>query len=223
MARNLNKCSLFSGLDSTDVDRIYRDYGFESISYPAGEVFAIRGAKYSSLLVSVSGIVRAETTDRQDNTVKIERITPPSVIMPALLYAADNTLPVNLMAKTATTIVSIPKEGFTALLMNEKAVLKNFLGIVSSPNRFASDNIVYLTFKTIKGKFANYLLDLSERNSSNEFHNPLTQEQMATLFGVTRPALARAIGELAAEGTIYVRGKRIRILFTEKLRQYARN
>ncbi|MCC8018786.1 MAG: Crp/Fnr family transcriptional regulator [Rikenellaceae bacterium] len=223
MARNLYKCSLFSGMDNTNIDRIYRHYGFQSTSYPAGEVFAIKGARYSSLLILVSGIVRAETTDRQENTVKIERITPPSVIMPVLLYAADNTLPVNLMAKTPTTIVSVTKEKFTALLTDEKAVLENFLSIVSSPNRFASDNIVYLTFKTIKGKFANYLLDLASRNGSNDFHNPLTQEQMAELFGVTRPALARAIGELAAEGTIYVRGKRVEILFTEKLRQYARN
>lgn len=223
MVKNLTKCSLFDGIDSKDMDRIYSEYGFGSISYPAGEVFAIRGARYNALMISTSGTVRAETTDRQENTVKIERITSPAVITPALLYAENNVLQVNLTARTAVTIVTIEKENFTTLLTDEKTILENFLRMVSSPNRFASDNIVYLTFKTIKGKFANYLLDLSDRNSSHEFTNPLTQEQMAEVFSVTRPALARAIGELAAEGTIYVRGKRIEIRFIEKLRQYARS
>lgn len=220
--KKLARCSLFSGLDVSRIEGIYKRYGFRTVTYPAGEVFAIKGAKYTHLMIAVSGMVRAETTDRQDNTVKIERIISPTVITPALLYADQNTLQVNLTARSAVTVVTVSRDDFTALLMDEKSVLENFLSMVSSPNRFASDNVVYLTYKTIKGKFANYLLDLAAKSSSHEFSNPCTQQQMAEMFGVTRPALARAIGELASEGTIYVRGKEIRILFIEKLRQYAR-
>ena len=83
--------------------------------------------------------------------------------------------------------------------------------------------MVYRTYKTMKGKFANYLLNLMEEQEGCELNNALTQREMADMFGVTRPALARAIGEMAAEGSIYVQGKRITVLFPEKLKQYAKN
>ncbi|MCD7970918.1 MAG: Crp/Fnr family transcriptional regulator [Alistipes sp.] len=223
MEKGLLKCSLFAGIDSLRLAAIFNGYGFRSLSYPAGEIFAIKGAKYSSLMIAVKGNVRAETTDRQDNTLKIERISAPAVITPSLLYSENNVLPFNLMARTPATVVHIPRENFTDLLAAERQVLENFLSMISSPNRLASDNVSYLAFKTIKGKFANYLLDMADKNGSNTFVNPLTQEQMAEMFGVTRPALARAIGEMAAEGTIYVKGKRIEILFVDKLGQYAKN
>ena len=117
----------------------------------------------------------------------------------------------------------VAREDFSRMMCENMEVMTNFMRIISTPNRFISDKVVYLTYKTMKGKFANFLLDQIEENGNTTFRNPLTQREMAEMFGVTRPALARAIGELADEGTIYVKGKEISVLFTEKLRQYAKN
>ncbi|MCC8036490.1 MAG: Crp/Fnr family transcriptional regulator [Rikenellaceae bacterium] len=223
MENGLLKCSLFRGMGQKEVGKISRQYGFENVSYPTGEIFAIKGARYSALMILTRGNIRAETTDRKDSTLKIERISAPSLITPSLLYSENAALPFNLTAKSPSTVVYIPKEQFTRLLMDERQVLENFLAVVSSPSRLASDHISYFAYKTIKGKLANYLLDVAKRSGSNVFTNPATQQQMADIFGVARPSLARAISEMAAEGTIYVKGKKTEILFPDKLEQYAKN
>ncbi|MCD8072560.1 MAG: Crp/Fnr family transcriptional regulator [Alistipes sp.] len=223
MEKGLLKCSLMQGIDPDTAGKIYRLYGFRGVSYPAGEIFALKGARYSALMIATRGTIRAETTDRQDNTVKIEGITAPSIITPSLLYSENATLPFNLTAKTPCTVVYIPKEELTRMLMAEKQVLENFLSVVSSASRLASDNLSYFAFKTIKGKLANYLLDIAKKSGSNIFTNPATQQQMAEMFGVARPSIARTIGEMEAEGTIYVKGKKTEILFPDKLEQYAKS
>ena len=128
-----------------------------------------------------------------------------------------------LTARTPATILALGRDAFTDLLGRERALLVNFLEILSAPNTFLSERVVYRTYKTMKGKFANYLLNLMEEQEGCELNNALPQREMADMVGVTRPALARAIGEMAAEGSIYVQGKRITVLFPEKLKQYAKN
>lgn len=218
----LVNCSLFKGLQPEDITILMEKYGCEKELYPKKEIIALQGSGYNNLLIVADGTVTAETVDRQHNVIKVDRITAPSLIAPALLFAENNKLPVNLTARTLTTVIKISPESLLAMMRDSEQVMRNFLEIVSSSNRFVSENVVYLTYKTIKGKFANYLLELMEQTGGSSFRNPLTQQQMADKFGVTRPALARAIGEMANEETIYVKGKDVKILFKEKLLQYAK-
>ena len=72
--------------------------------------------------------------------------------------------------------------------------------------------INFLTFRTIKEKFMFCVTSISESENSKAIHLPMTQEQLAEQFGVTRPALGRAIRELHNEKVIIAKGKSITIL-----------
>lgn len=220
--QSLVNCTLFKDLNQEDISALLENYGYETRTYSRKEIIALKNSGYTNLMIVLDGIVMAETLDRSHNIIKVDRIVAPSLIAPTLLFAENNRLPVNLTARTPVSILRIEKGDFIKMMGASEKVMRNFLEIVSSANRFLSENVVYLTYKTIKGKFSNYLLELKEETGSNFLRNPLTQQEMADKFGVTRPALARAIGEMAAEGTIYVKGKEITILFTEKLLQYAK-
>ncbi len=45
----------------------------------------------------------------------------------------------------------------------------------------------------------------------------MTQYEIADFFGVARPSVARALGEMEQEGLIAAKGKNIRILNRKKL------
>ena len=205
-----------------EIKELFEIYDLKSKSYANGDVIAIEGNTYTHLLIVIDGIVHAETADTSNRPVVVERITPTSLIAPSYLFAENSHLPVSLLAKTEVMLVAIEKDELCLMMSRNIRLMTNFLSIMSSSNKFVSDNIMYLTYKTIKSKYSNYLLNRLKIEGVTTFRNDLTQRQMAELFGVTRPALARAIKELADEGAIYVKGKEIMLLYPEKLEQYAR-
>lgn len=222
MYTKLTNCNLFNEISEDEIKELFERYDIVTKSYANGDVIAVEGNMYLNLLIVIDGVVQAETADSSHRPVVVERIAPISLIAPSYLFAENSHLPVSLLAKTEVTLVVIDRDDLCLMMSRNIRLMVNFMTIMSSSNKFVSDNIMYLTYKTIKSKYANYLLSRMKREGGTTFKNDLTQREMADLFGVTRPALARAIRELADEGAIYVKGKSIMLLYPEKLEQYAR-
>ena len=96
----------------------------------------------------------------------------------------------------------IGKADFLKLLMRNDTVLVNFLDMISNRSQFLSEKIKFLNFKTIKGKLAHYIL----QRAGNERVTILldkTQIDLADFFGVARPSVGRALGDLEDEGSYF--------------------
>ncbi len=220
--QSLKNCQLFEGMPKEQIDALLEQVNYELRTYSAKEVIVPEGNRLSHLMILTAGVIMAETSDANNSSQQIERIEAPSLIAPCFLFSKEGVLPTTIMAHTMVDMLVIGKTDFARLMQKNMMVLQNFMGIISAQNSFISDGVVYLTYKTIISKLANYLLNLMNEQKSTKIINPKTQQQMAEMFGVTRPALARTIGELVKEGTIYVKGKQIKILFSEKLAQHAK-
>lgn len=196
--------------------------GYDVRQYGPDDIVAFKGAHCKSLMIVTEGRVRSEVTDPAGKSAKVEEISAPAVLVPVLLYAREDTLPVSIVATEPASVLFIGREQFSRIMQGEIRVMENFLGMVSDRNKPLSDKMMYMGFKTIRSKFANLLLEQSEREKALSFRLKVTQREMAGMFGVTRPALARAIGEMSDEGAVYVDRKNVTILYPEKLKQYAR-
>jgi CRP/FNR family transcriptional regulator, dissimilatory nitrate respiration regulator len=116
----------------------------------------------------------------------------------------------------------VPVQEFLRLLQLNTNLLRNYLNSISSRAQFLSQKLHFLSFKTIKEKVAHFLLkEAGERFHSFELKN--TQQQLADLFGVTRPSLARVLGEMQTEGLIKIEKKTVTLLDKEKLNELLRN
>ena len=92
----------------------------------------------------------------------------------------------------------------------------------SSKTFSATQKLHFLSFKTIKEKVAHFLLQQSgDRYHSFELKN--TQQQLADLFGVTRPSLARVLGEMQTDGLIKIEKKTVTLLDKNALNRLLRN
>jgi CRP-like cAMP-binding protein len=101
-------------------------------------------------------------------------------------------------------------------LQHSQVVLKNYLNAISSRTQFLSNKIRFLSFKTIREKLANYILNNIKKDSSVFILNQ-SQTELAEFFGVTRPSLARALAEMGKEGILRTERREITILDKEKL------
>lgn len=204
------QCPIFKGVSPEELNSLLNGK-FHSKSYKAGETIALQGDSYRSLLIIGKGIVRGEMINFAGDHIVIEEISSPRSIAPAILFATENTLPVDVIAVTDTEIVSIHRADFTRLLQTEVKILHNFMQSISDRSKFLSDRIRMLRFGTIKSKLVGYLLEQAQRNGSNSFDIPHTHRELADLFGVSRPALSRVLGQIAETGIITSRKKHFQI------------
>lgn len=203
---------IFAGLSQVELKKLMKDSLSRIKEYKKGEMIAQAGDVVHYQRIVVSGSVKGEMVDFAGKVIKIEDIQPPGPLAAAFLFGNQNSYPVNIIANDTTKILSIPKESFLRMMQTNGSVLENFLHAVSSRGQFLSGKIRFLSFSSIKGKIAQYLLDLSVRQGSQTLMLPHSQNQLSELFGVTRPSIGRAMGDMNHAGLIQTEGKKVTIL-----------
>ena len=105
------------------------------------------------------------------------------------------------------------------LNISEKDLTKT-LDQISTGTQYLTDKMKFLSFQTIKGKLAYFLVKMASDKKSDEFKINKTQQETAEIFGVTRPSLARTFKQLIDENLISVSAKDIKILNKKGLAKY---
>jgi CRP-like cAMP-binding protein len=207
----LSDSPLFKGLSTGEIEAILLDIPHRIKKFNRGSMISQSGEPVNSLMVIVSGIVKGEMVDFAGRVIKIEDIHAPGALASAFMFGNQNRFPVNVIAVTDAELLDINKSDFLKLLMNNDKILVNFLDMISNRSQFLSEKIKFLNFKTIKGKMAQYILRLAG-DQKIEIKLDRTQSDLADFFGVARPSVARALGDMEEEGYLLVQGKRVKIL-----------
>ncbi len=218
----LSRCPVFRGISEEESKNLLDNIHHQIKSFRKDEIVVLAGDEVKNLLIILSGSVRGEMIDYSGKTVKIEDIEAPKPLASAFLFGKENRYPVTVTANDDTSILAIPVPEFLRLLQLNTFLLRNYLNSISSRAQFLSQKLHFLSFKTIKEKVAHFLLkQAGDRFHSFELKN--TQQQLADLFGVTRPSLARVLGEMQAGRLIKVERKTVTLLNKEGLNQLLRN
>lgn len=212
----LSNSALFSGIQSGEIEMVLRGIPCRTRKFREGSLIAGSGEPVNSLMIVLSGKVKGEMIDFAGKVIKIEDIPASGALASAFMFGNKNRFPVNVIAMTEVSLLSIDKADFLKLLKRDDRILVNFLDMISNRSQFLSEKIKFLSFKTIKGKLAQFILQRAgnERQSVNL---DLTQNEIADFFGVARPSVARALGEMEQDGIISANAKNIRIIDRKKL------
>lgn len=216
----LLECPLFRGMSHGEISRVLTDQMGSLRTFSGDILIAQAGDQLHSLQILLQGRVKGEMMDFTGKVIKIEDIFPPRPLAPAFLFGNQNRYPVNITTVESVTLLTIPRDRFLVMLQQNEKVLVNFVNIISARGQFLSSKIKFLSFTTIKGKLAQYLLDLSRNAGSASFELAHSQAQLSELFGVTRPSVGRAISEMKREGAFSAEGKSVVILDRSQLSSY---
>ncbi len=212
----LSNAPLFKGMTPDDVEIILATVPFRVKKFQSGSMISQSGEPVNTLIVVISGVVKGEMTDYAGRVIKIEDIPAPGALASAFIFGNRNKFPVNVIAVSDGELLLIEKPDFLKLLMKYNLLLVNFLDMISNRSQFLSEKIKFLNFKTIKGKLANYILQKAGKDGMSVTLE-MTQNDLAEFFGVARPSIARALGDLEEEGYIDAKGKNINIIDKERL------
>lgn len=207
----LSKAPLFKGMTPDEVRIILSAVVFRVKKFQSGLMISQSGEPVNALIVVIRGVVKGEMVDYEGRVIKIEDIPAPGALASAFMFGSRNWFPVNVIAISDGELLIIEKPDFLKLLMKSDTLLLNFLEMISNRSQFLSEKMKFLNFKTIKGKLANYILEKAGKESVS-ITLGMTQNELADFFGVARPSVARALGDLEKEGYIDAKGKNIRII-----------
>ena len=207
----LSNSPLFQGLSDDEIERLLGTANYRIRSYNAGAVIAISGEEIISLIIVISGSVRGEMSDLTGRTIKIEDINPPQALAAAVLFGAGARYPVTVIANADSELLIINKDDYLKMMAADRRILSNYLTFICNKTQFLSGRLRFHSFHTIKGKLAHYLSSLPGAPTGRVVIDR-TQQELSEYFGVTRPSLARALGEMEHDGLISVDRREVRLL-----------
>lgn len=204
---------LFNGLAREEIKTLLESVVYQYRRYSEGQLIASAGEVCNALLIVLKGRVKGEMIDFSGKVLKIEEIYPPKPLAVAFLFGQNNRYPVTVSAVVPTLLLVIPKKSVVSLMHNSEVFLVNFLNAISNRAQFISGKLRFLSFKTLQGKLAHFLIEQDNiQNKKGRIFLSKTHEELAELFGVARPSLSRAIRKLHHQGIIRCFGKNIEII-----------
>ena len=212
-AETLASFSLFSSISIEKLEKFVSVTSISQRSFEVGRMIFIQDTVCENLHLLIRGKARAVMMNADGKQVTIEEINSPRIIAPAALFANKNVFPVNIVAVSDCSILFVPRNDFLNLMRQETSVMKGFIELLSDKSIFLSMKINSFALQTLKERLATYLLSEDEKH---------TQKEIAEMLGVTRPSLARVLAELADEGCIAIRNRKIEILDKKKLESASR-
>lgn len=161
--------------------------------YAAGKLILRAGDPCRSLMVLVEGEAEAKMMGEEGREVLVDKLKAPMLLAPAFLFAAENSVPVEVTAVTDCAVWHINREAFFRLMQTEPSVLKGFLEVLSNKGRFLSGKMRSFAVKGLRNRVVEYL----------EAHGAITTVAAAAQeLGVTRPSLSRVLSEMLDEGLV---------------------
>jgi CRP/FNR family transcriptional regulator, dissimilatory nitrate respiration regulator len=212
----ISNSPFFKGITPDGIKTILDSVHYNVRKFQTASIICQTGEPVNSLMILLSGIVRGEMTDYAGRVITIEDIPAPGALAPAFMFGNRNRFPVNVVAVSQGELLVIGKSDFLKLLMRNNILLINFLDMISNRSQFLSEKIKFLNFKTIKGKLAYFILQKAGKDGMI-VNLGMTQNELADFFGVARPSVARALGDLEEDGYIEAKGKNIKIIDKEGL------
>ena len=212
MFKPLQFCPLFRGLDIDTISSLLGSVQYQVLNFIAGQQIAQNQDVCDRMLIVLDGSVKCEMTDGSGKTIKIEDLGPGQPLAAAFLFGMQNKFPVDVSANVNVQMLSIQKPQLLKLMQLSELVLNNYLNVICTRSQFLANKIKFLTFRTIKEKIALYLLEQSQNGTYHTITINFSQQEMADLFGVTRPSLARTLGEMETEKLISITKKEFTIL-----------
>lgn len=214
--QQLSQSPVFRGINADELEILLSKSQYQIKKYSKGDMVAFREDRCENLMIVLKGSVKGEMLDPSGKSIKIEDIMAPYPIASAFLFGQRNQFPVNVTANDDVEIFSLSKASVIDLFQENKTFLTNYLNSISNRSQFLANKLMFLNFKTIKGKLANYILKLAAPDKK-EITFPKSQAEMAHFFGVTRPSFARSLKEIEQEGIIEINRRNIKIINKQQL------
>lgn len=221
-ARELVKnVALFSGLGEDALDRLAEHMRHRA--FRRGTMVFHKDQVGDALYIVESGRVRIFLPTESGAELWVEFAARGDVFGEVALLDGR---PRSASAETVedTAVFTISRDDFRRFVTETPQFAWKLIELLSDRLRHVTEYAESLAFLDVHARLARVLLEMGERygakkNGTVEIDLDLTQADLATMVGATRERVNRALAAFRSQGIIELRGRKITLLDTSKLRQ----
>ena len=210
----IKKNQLFIGLSDENIRNVLKEIKYYIKSYSKGEIIAHEDDECGSLALVLDGVVYSN-----GKYIVLNRLDEGDVFGEALVFSKAKTYPATVIALSECKILFINKNDVLKICSNEEKVLENFVSLLSNKVFILNSKIKSISFKSIRQKVVNYILNEVKEQKSSSIILKNTKEEIAALLGVPRPSLSRELINLRDMNYIEFNRKVIKVLDIEGLEE----
>ena len=202
-----------------DVER--KDLSFRLESFRRGDFVRSAGEDFSDLMILEKGVLKVESVGKSGRVLELDRINAPELVFPCITLSDSPVLDVDLIAVSDVRIVLIDRDRFFDYLWKKRDRAVAFFSYLGRQFSRIVRRLSGVILSDLREKIASYLLTLYEEQGSLKVTVPHTREELARMFGATRPSVSRIFSEFSSEGYISLKRSEVEILDLEGLREVA--
>jgi CRP/FNR family cyclic AMP-dependent transcriptional regulator len=191
-------------------------------TYRRNQYLWYQGDEGGHLVVVASGLVKVVLGSAQGGEVVLTTLGPGAIIG-ELAVLDGSPRSASVVAAEPTTVLLLSRATVLEMLNRYPSVLDALLRSLGDLIRRVTEQAGDFVFLDLAGRVAKLLLHLAEAHGagSTVLDLGLSQSDLAAMVGATRPAVNRALQNLAARGVIKVDGQRIVLVNLAELRRRA--
>ena len=213
----LRNNDLFKGLDIEEIEDILKNISFTKIKYRKGEIIAHEGEVCTSLGVILEGTIEMQRIYCNGKYIVIKKLSKGEVFGEALVFSERGFYPVTALAVNDCLIMYIKKEEVLSLCFQNKKILENFISLLSNKILMLNKKIKNISFKSIKEKVSNYILEESIIQNTDTISLNESKEDISAKLGMPRPSFSRELMRLKSLGIIDFNRTFIKIINKDEL------
>lgn len=210
--------SVFKGLNQKDKEVIVQHHKVYHIN--KGNLLFKAGEKHHGLICLASGKVKVFKVGVGGREQILRLVKQQGFIGYRALFS-EYSWSVSAEAIEDSVICVFEKSSLVKILKKNADITLRFIRILSEELAYSDNRTVSLTQKHIRGRLAESLLIMRDtygyEDGSNTIRVLLSREDIAGLSNMTTSNAIRTISNLAAEGIIEIKGKKITIVNANNL------
>lgn len=199
LTNRLNRVPHFRNLDTMSLRDIVAAGQVRRI--PQGEVIFCEGERCSGLFVLFRGQVHLCKTS-PDGQETIVAVVNPTIMFNEVAVLDGGTNPLTAIANRACIVWQVTHERFQVLMQRYPSVGLGLLPVLASRNRLLLERCEDLSFRTVKGRTAKLLLDLSENGVKPIDRREHSNQVLAARAATVAEPISRTIRYLRQSGAI---------------------
>lgn len=215
----IKKNQLFIGLSDESIKNVLKEVKYYIKTYSKGEIIANEDDECRSLSLVLSGTVEIQRLYSNGKYIVLSRLLEGDVFGEALVFSKAKTYPATIIALSECKVLFINKNDVLKICSNEEKILENFVSLLSDKVFILNSKIKSISFKSIRQKVINYILNEAKEQKSNSIILKNTKEEIASALGIPRPSLSRELINLRDMNYIEFNRKKITILDIENLEE----
>ena len=212
----LQDCTLFSGIESTQIPSILACLDAREKNYPKDDYILQAGTRVLHVGVVVEGCINLIQEDYWGNRILIEQVYSGGVFGEAFACAEVEKIPVSVVAAKDTTVLFLDYQRIIKVCSSacvfHLQLIKNMVNSIAQKNVALTHKIEHTSKRSIQDKVLAYFSTQAIQSGSASFKIPFSRQELADYLSVDRASLSRSLGLMKSEGLIDLQGKNVKLL-----------